>query len=448
MKHWNFAIHKDKKMHYVIIGNSVAAIGAIEAIRNRDKTGSVTVISDEPYSVYSRPLISYLLAGKVDENMMFYGKKNFYEENSVGTKLGQTAVELDIDKRIVELENKELVSYDKLLIATGGTPIIPQVEGKDLKGVFTFTKWDDAKNIKDFIERNSVKKAIVIGGGLIGLKAAEALIELAIKVTVVELADRILSVTFDKRASQMVEDNLRGEGVEIIFNNTVVQIEAEGSLNEGSSGKERRVNGVVLRDKRKLASDLVIFAIGVKPNVSLVKDTPVKVNRGILVNQYMQTCVDNVYAAGDVAEAFDLVMGIARPIPIWPNAYRQGSVAGCNMAGGLKEYQGGLAMNSIEIFGVSTISVGQTDPDEENYQVLQEYNRERKEYKKIVLKDDFIVGAIFIGSIERAGIITAFIKERTNVRNFKDYLMREDFGLIYLPSDYRKHMVSGMGIEV
>jgi len=435
-------------MHYVIIGNSAAAIGAIKAIRNRDKTGSVTVISDEPYSIYSRPLISYLLAGKVDENMMFYGKKNFYEENSVGTKLSQAAVELDMDKRIVELENKELVSYDKLLIATGGTPIIPQVEGKGLKGVFVFTKWDDTKNIKDFIEKNSVKKAIVIGGGLIGLKATEALIELGLKVTVVELADRILSATFDKRASQMVEDNLRERGIEIIFNNTVVQIEAEGSLNKGSWEKKRRVSGVVLRDKRKLASDLVIFAIGVKPNVSLVKDTPVKVNRGILVNQYMQTCVGNVYAAGDVAEAFDLVMGVTRPIPIWPNAYRQGSVAGCNMAGGLKEYQGGLAMNSIEICGISTISVGQTDPDEENYQVLQEYNRERREYKKIVLKDDFIVGAIFIGSIERAGIITAFIKERTNVRNFKDYLMREDFGLIYLPSDYRKHMVSGMGIEV
>ncbi len=435
-------------MRYVIIGNSVAAIGAIEAIRNRDKTGSVTVISDEPYSVYSRPLISYLLAGKVDENMMFYGKKNFYEENSVGTKLGQTAVKLNTDKKIVELENKELVPYDKLLIAAGGTPIIPQVEGKGLKGVFVFTKWDDAKNIKDFIERNSLKKAIVIGGGLIGLKATEALIELGMKVTIVELADRILSMTFDKRASQIVEDNLRGEGIEIFFNNTVVQVEAKGGHNKGSSGKERRVGGVVLRDKRKLASDLVIFAIGVKPNVSLVKDTPVKINRGILVNQYMQTCVDNVYAAGDVAKAFDLVMGIARPIPIWPNAYRQGSIAGCNMAGDLKKYQGGLAMNSIEIFGVPTISVGQTDPGEENYQVLQEYNRERREYKKIVLKDDFIVGAIFIGSIERAGIITAFIKERTNVRNFKDYLMREDFGLIYLPSDYRKHMVSGMGIEV
>ena len=333
-------------MRYVIIGNSVAAIGAIEAIRNRDKTGSVSVISDEPYSVYSRPLISYLLAGKVDENMMFYGKKNFYEENSVGTKLGQTAVKLDTDKKIVELENKELVPYDKLLIATGGTPIIPQVEGKGLKGVFVFTKWDDTKNIKDFIEKNSVKKAIVIGGGLIGLKATEALIELGMKVTIVELADRILSMTFDKRASQIVEDNLRGEGIEIFFNNTVVQVEAKGGHNKGSSGKERRVGGVVLRDKRKLASDLVIFAIGVKPNVSLVKDTPVKVNRGILVNQYMQTCVDNVYAAGDVAEAFDLVMGIARPIPIWPNAYRQGSIAGCNMAGGLKEYQGGLAMRA------------------------------------------------------------------------------------------------------
>jgi len=435
-------------MRYVIVGNSVAAIAAIEALRNRDKTGLVTVISDEPYFVYSRPLISYLLAGKVDEERMLYRKKNFYEENSVGTKLGQTAIKLDTGKRIVELENKEVVPYDKLLIATGGVPIVPEVEGKDSKGVFTFTKWDDVNNIKEFIERNSVKRAIVIGGGLIGLKATEALVELGMEVTVVELADRMLSVTFDKRASQIVEENLRERGIETIFNNTVVQIEAEDSFNKGSLGKERKVSGVVLRDKRKLASDLVIFAIGVRPNVTLVKDTPVKVKRGVLVNEHMQTCVDNVYAAGDVAEAFDLVMGIARPIPIWPNAYRQGSVAGCNMAGDLKEYQGGLAMNSVEICGISTISAGQTDPDEEGYQVLQEYNRERREYKKIVLKEDFIVGAIFIGSIERAGIITALIKERTKVSNFKDYLMREDFGLIYLPSDYRKHMVSGMGIEV
>lgn len=435
-------------MHYVIAGNSAAAIGAVEAIRSRDKTGSVTVISDEPYFVYSRPLISYFLAGKVDEDMMFYRKKNFYEENSVGTKLGQMAIKVDTGKRIVELENKEVVSFDKLLIATGGVPIIPEVEGKDLPGVFTFTKWDEVRKIKEFIERNSVKRAIVIGGGLIGLKATEALIELGIKVTIVELADRILSVTFDKRASQIVEDNLRERGIEIIFNNTVVQIEAEDSFNKDSLQKERKVSGVALRDRRKLASDLVIFAIGVRPNVTLVKDTPVKINRGILVNEHMQTCVDNVYAAGDVVETFDLVMGITRPIPIWPNAYRQGNIAGCNMAGDLKEYQGGLAMNSVEICGISTISVGQTDPDEENYQILHQYNRERREYKKIVLKEDLIVGAIFIGSIERAGIITTLIKERTKVRNFKDYLMREDFGLIYLPSDYRKHMVSGMGIEV
>lgn len=435
-------------MHYVIAGNSAAAIGAVEAIRSRDKTGSVTVISDEPYFVYSRPLISYFLAGQVDEDMMFYRKKNFYEENSVGTKLGQMAIKVDTGKRIVELENKEVVSFDKLLIATGGVPIIPEVEGKDLPGVFTFTKWDEVRKIKEFIERNSVKRAIVIGGGLIGLKATEALIELGIKVTIVELADRILSVTFDKRASQIVEDNLRERGIEIIFNNTVVQIEAEDSFNKDSLQKERKVSGVALRDRRKLASDLVIFAIGVRPNVTLVKDTPVKINRGILVNEHMQTCVDNVYAAGDVVETFDLVMGITRPIPIWPNACRQGNIAGCNMAGGLKEYQGGLAMNSVEICGISTISVGQTDPDEENYQILHQYNRERREYKKIVLKEDLIVGAIFIGSIERAGIITTLIKERTKVRNFKDYLMREDFGLIYLPSDYRKHMVSGMGIEV
>ena len=435
-------------MHYVIIGNSAAAIGAVEAIRSQDENGPITIISNEPYFVYSRPLISYLLAGKVNEDRMFYREKNFYDKNNVRTRLAQAVIKLNIGERIIELENKEIITFDRLLIATGGVPIIPEVMGRDLKGVFTFTKWDDVKRIKGFIETNSVKRAIIIGGGLIGLKVTEALVELGIKVAVVELADRILSVTFDRKASQIVEDSLRQRGIEIILSNTVVQIESRDGFSGDSPRKERRVGGVVLRDKRKLASDLVIFAIGVKPNMSLVKDTPIKIKRGILVDEYMQASTPGVYAAGDVAEVFDLVMGITRPIPIWPNAYKQGSIAGYNMAGVPRKYKGGLTMNSIEICGIPTISVGCTEPDNEDCEIFQDYDKKTGEYKKIVLRESFIIGAIFIENIDRAGIITGLIKDRISVSSFKDHLMREDFGLISLPSEYRKHMVSGMGIEV
>lgn len=426
------------KNKYLIIGNSAAAIGAIEAIRQKDKKGKIVLISDELYPAYSRPLISYLLAGKVSEEKMFYRAQSFYEENEVEAFLGEQVIRVFPSGKKVKLRNGKRISFTQLLIATGGKSIVPEVKGGNLKGIFTFITWDDAKRIKAFIDKNKVQKATVIGGGLIGLKAAEALIDLGMKVTIVELADRVLSATFDREASAIIETALKEVNCRLIARNTVENIQ----------GKKGKVNSILLRDKKGLPADLIIFAIGVAPNLAVVRDSGIKINRGILVNSRMRTNLPHIYAAGDVAEAYDLLLRTHRPIPIWPNAYKQGSIAGYNMSGANKEYRGSFAMNSVELCGIPTISVGITDPKQDGYEIIRESNPARRQYKKIVLKDDRIVGAIFINDIERAGIITGLIKDKVEVSSFKDHLMREDFGLISLPKEYRKHLVMGVGIEV
>jgi NAD(P)H-nitrite reductase large subunit len=425
-------------MNYVIIGNSVSSIAAIEAIRECDKKNRITVISDEPYSNYSRPLISYFLGKKVNLDRMAYRGKDFYRDNKVELFLNKKAAKLEPRKKWVILADGQKISFPKLLIATGGRPIIPEVKGLNLDGVFTFTRLSEAQKIENYIKTNKVKEAVVVGGGLIGLKATEALIELKIKVTIVELADRILSATFDQKASNLIENALEKIGCRLLTNNTVVEIKS----------KNRKINEVILKDKKKVGASLVIVAIGVRPNIELVENTPIATNKGILVDKFMQTSVKDIYAAGDCCEAKDLLLDINRPLAIWPVAVRQGKIAGYNMAGVKREYPGSLAMNSVELCGIPTISVGETCLKGKDYQVLEYLNQDEFIYKKIVLKNNKIVGTILIGNIERAGIYTGLIKDRVDTTSFKEHLLREDFGLVSLPKEYRKHLVTGEGIEV
>jgi NAD(P)H-nitrite reductase large subunit len=422
---------------YLIVGNSAAAVGAVEGIRQVDKIGRIVIVSNEQHPLYSRPLITYLLAGQIDEGKMSYGDSKFYRRYNVEEVLGKEVVAIHPENKKVILDDGTALPYQKLLLATGGSPIFPQVEGKDLAGVFTFTTLYDARKVSEFIERNTVGSAVVVGGGLIGLKTAEALIARGIKVTIVELADRILSATFDRRASEIVEKALRGKGCELMTKNTVSRV----------TGKER-VEKVVLQDGTEVNCQLVIFAIGVTPNTELAKRAGIDVRKGISVDDRMRTNLPDIYAAGDVVEAYDMVMSTNRQIAIWPNAYVQGNIAGLNMAGKAEKYDGSFAMNSVEICDVPTISIGLTDPQEKGYEVLEHYDEGQKAYKKVVLKDDVIVGAIFVNKIDRAGVFTGLIKNRVNVRLFKDALLRDDFGLVWLPEKFRKHMVVGEGVEV
>lgn len=427
-------------MRYVIIGNSAAAVGAIEAIRQHDVENPITVVADEPHHVYSRPLISYLLGGLVDEARMPYRPRDFYARHQVETMLGVEVTRVNPAEQRLTLAGGGTLVYDRLLIATGGRPFVPPVPGVDLDGVFTFTRLDDAQRIARYIEKYNARSALVVGGGLIGLKTAEALMARSLRVTIAELADRILSMTFDRTASKLAESLLRRAGAEIRIGQTVKEIVE----------KEGRVDHAILQDGERVECDMVVFAIGVRPNTGLIpSESGIQVNRGIVTDRRMQTSIPGIYAAGDCAEGYDLLLGENRLIAIWPNAYQQGVVAGCNMAGVEREYEGGLPMNSVEVCGVPTISVGLTDPPEgDGYEVLERYDRETPAYKRLVLRDNRLVGAICIGHVDRAGIYTGLIRDRADVAPFKDHLLAGNFGLISLPREYRKHLVVGEGIEV
>lgn len=427
-------------MRYLIIGNSAAAVGAVEAIRQYDRQSPITIVADEAHHVYSRPLISYLLGGTVDETHMYYRPEDFYERHHVETMLGVEVARINTSERTASLSGGGQVGYDRLLIATGGKPFVPPLPGANLQGVYTFTTWQDAHRIDRYIEDGRVETALVVGGGLIGLKTTEALIDRGIPVTVAELADRILSTTFDRTASKMAEGFLRQHDVDVRTGTTVEEI----------IGRSGRVDHAVLRDGERVNCDLVVFAIGVRPNTGLIpEDAGIEIDRGIRVDRHMRTSVDDVYAAGDCVQAYDLLIDACRPIAIWPNAYRQGYIAGCNMAGVDRRYEGSFPMNSIEICGVPTISVGLTDPPrDEDYEIIDKYDRDAQVYKKLVLHHNRLVGAIFVGDIDRAGIYTGLIRDGVDVRPFREHLLSGNFGLISLPRDYRKHLVVGEGIEV
>jgi len=409
---------------YVIIGNSVAAVGAIEAIRKIDKEIKITVISDEPYPVYSRPLISEYLAGQVKEDTMGYRDPSFYENNGVTAMLGKKVVSIDASKKSVKLEDGEEVGYGKLLIATGGTPFVPPMKGLELGRVMTFIKMDDAKKIEAMLPE--LKHVVVIGAGLIGLKAAESLHHRGVKVTVVELANRVMATVLDTDAGRIVQNALEKSGVNIITEDTVEEILGD---NMGL------VNGVKLKSGEALDCDAVVVAIGVVPNAGFARESGVDVNRGIITDDHMRTNLPDIYAAGDVTEGPDYLNEGNRVLPIWPNAYIQGKIAGFNMAGVDREFEGGLAVNSIELFGVPVVTAGLSNVESDDLEVLSK--AEGNTYRKIVLRGSTAVGAVFVGKIDRAGLVTGLIRDQIDVSGMRDRLLADDFGYIDFPVELR-----------
>jgi NAD(P)H-nitrite reductase large subunit len=419
---------------YVIVGASAAGIGAVEAIRQIDSVGTITVISDEDCPQYSRPMISDFVSGKADFNKMMCREDEFWKQLNAEALLGKKATALNLTEKTVTLENGEKVSYEKLLLATGGKPFVPKMEGQEKEGVFTFTTIADAERIAAKIDAVNAKSAVVIGAGLIGLSVTEALTKRGLKVTMVELQDKILSLLLDPKASEMVESVVKAAGVNIVTGQSVQKI-------IGKPDNDAVVGGVVLTKGDTVQCDLVIVAIGVIPRTELVTGTAIKINRGILVDNTMQTNVPDVYASGDVAEAYDFVLGQNRLLPLWPLAMREGQVAGHNMAGQKSTYDGGTNMSSLKYFGIPIVSIGLANPkDDPTVEILVKSDFEHKVYKKLVLRNNVIVGMTMVNCIERAGVIFYLLKNGINVKKFKDQLLADSFCLATLPASLQKKM--------
>ncbi|MCK5744380.1 MAG: NAD(P)/FAD-dependent oxidoreductase [Caldisericia bacterium] len=404
---------------YVIVGNGIAGLRAADTIRQQDKEGSLCMISEEEYLSYSRPLISYLIGGEIKEEKMFYHDKEWYDNRGITLKMGSAAVDFKPIHNKLALADGTVIGYKKLLIAVGGKGSIPDMPGKDLDGIFTFTHLDTAKKIQEKIEAGA-KRAFVLGGGLVGLKAAQGLADAGIDVTVVISSGQVLSQLLDETAAELVKRRLDRKGIRVILNTSVTEILGEGG----------KVEGIVLESGDEHDCDMVVFAKGVRPDLKYLKDSEIKVNYGIFADNHLNTNIPNVWAAGDCTETFEEAFGKTTTNLVWPRASEQGKVAGLNMVGIPKEYRGWFWMNSFQFYGLSCISVGNVRPHGGRFEVMINQNLRDGVYRKVILKDNKIIGALFVGKITTIGTINGLIKKQIDVSGHKEDILEDKLALL------------------
>ncbi len=387
-------------MKYVIVGNGVASIGAIEGIRRQDTDGEITVISEEAVSTYGRPLISYYLANKVSADKLPLRSESFYEDNKVQQMLSTRVASIAPNNHALTTEAGETVSYDKLLLATGGGPYSPPIGGLNGPDIYTFTTQADAEALMQ--TASTATKAVIVGAGLIALKAAEALHMRGLDVTLV-VRSRIMRVYFDEAAGNLLVNHLEKKGIKF----------AQGATPQAVlRNKDGRVTGLDT-DKGELEADFIVMAAGVRPRKELAEAAGLTTGLGVVVNDHMQTSDPDIFSAGDVTEAAEMLTGEPVVMPIWPNAYNQGVNAGLNMAEANLVYPGSLAMNSISYYGLPTMSIGVVNPPpkyEDDYEVNIHVEKAAFVYRKLVFRDNRLVGCILIGDVDHAGFYTGFIR--------------------------------------
>lgn len=391
-------------MKYIIIGASAAGLACAEQIRKEDKDGSITVFTREKYLPYSRPSISYFLKGTVKESGMYLRKSSYYKSNGIDIITGTEIDSIDRQSKAVKAGRKTY-SYDKLCICTGSRPFIPPMKNVSGKSnMLTFLDLESVKEIKSKADKDT--RAVVIGAGLIGMKAAEGLSKICRSVDVVELSPRVLPSILDEKSAVSVKKFLETKGhINFHLEQTVTEAESKGDC----------ITSVILSSGEKLACDLLIAAVGVRPEVSLAEKAGLEVNRGIITDPgTMQTCDENIYAAGDCAVSVDMLDGSRRVIALWPNAVNQGIAAGSQMAGGSIRITGSYPVNAIDFYGLRICTCGLINSRGEAY--TDKIIRRGDTYKRLIFEDNRLVGYVLINSSENAGIYTSLIEHRVNLQ--------------------------------
>ena len=408
----------NKAKTFVIIGNSAAGLACIEAVRETDTESKIINISQEVHRPYSRCLLSYYLAGAIDTDRLWIRSKDYYKELNVEPLLKTEVAAIDEKNKTLKVSGGKVVNYDYLLFGAGGSPKKVDLKGIDKKGVFYLRTLDDADGIRAMLK--DVKDVAVLGGGLIGLRAAYSLSRQGKKVHVIVKSSHVFSQILDFESADMIRQQLVNNGIDIRTGLAVVEI----------LGKDK-VDGIMLDDGSKLECQLIIIGKGVGANIDLLKNK-VKINEGIIVDDYLRTSQDSIYAAGDVAEGYDILEGKPSVNAIWPAAVRQGKIAGFNMAGKKTIYEGSCRMNSVDFFGIACISFGIVRPQVDGYEELIHGNLSKNIYRKIVLKNNRIVGGILVTDVEKHGVYMHLALQKADISDIKDILVDEyfDFGKV------------------
>jgi nitrite reductase (NADH) large subunit len=392
----------DPRQH-LIIGNCIAATSAANHLRHLAPQDKITILSDESVPAYSRCLITYYLAGDVSRDHLLSHSKKWYSERNIDLYLKTRAIKVDPKKKKVKTESGKSFSYDKLLVATGARPIFFPTIAYDPKGIIGMRTYDDAKNLLKW--SSPKKKALVVGAGFVGLKTAYGLIKRGVNVRIVELLPTVLGRMADDEASRRVAGKFASHDlIDITLKASVVRAEYDGKYYRAhlSNGEE-------------LVVDFIVMSVGVRPNVEMLQDTDVEINRAIIVDENQRTANPDIFAAGDVCLSREIVSGQMINNAIWPVAAAQGRVAAMNMLGLNASFDGNILQNSVDFFGMWITALGdvQASGDDIDYKT---YSTE-KVYQKLIFRNDNLVGFMATGNVDFSGVLQSLIKENASWRD-------------------------------
>ena len=395
-------------MNYVIVGNGVAGTTAASAIRKTDSNGKITVISDEPYPFYSRIRLVEFLANDLDANTLTVKKESWYIENNISLILNTSVSRIDPDKKDVVLSSGETIKYDKLLLATGGLSFVPPIPGSGKKGVFTLRTLKDAIAIRDFANASN-HRIIFVGGGILGLESGNSLIKTGNMVSVVEHSQRLLPRQMDMDGAEILKKQMEKMGFSFYL----------GVKTKEITGNEY-AKAIIFENGETLDCDMIIISAGVRPNISLAEQLGLKIEKGLIVNNRMETEIPGIYAAGDLIQHNGIYYGI------WPSAEKQGEIAGINMSGIEAQYQGTTRTNRLKITGIDLLSIGNIDPEGKKESIVMK-DIQNCIYKKLVIEDNKIIGAILYGDQKDMNKILNAISNSTDISNIRTKLELWDF---------------------
>ncbi len=393
----------------VIIGSGAAGLSAIQTLIQHQNTVDVVLITKDRrfYALFSLPSF---IAGEIEEKHLDRFDRQYFEDAGIKMKLDTTVTAVNPESKRVHLESGEDVPYDRLLIATGASAIKPPIDGLDKNGVVTLVNLQDSQVILARAKRK-IKRAVVIGGGFVGLESATALHSLGAQVTIIERENHLLPRMLDKDTAEIVNQLLLENKIEVYTSTSVSKVLGE-----------KDVQGVQVGQKQ-LPCDLVVVAVGVRPNLDIIEGTQIKTNVGILVNEYMQTNVAHIFAAGDVAEALDRATNKLKINAIWPNAIYQGRIAAQNMLGQQVSYQGSDAINLINIFETPVLSIGQISNEIGECDVIRIHRN--KVFRKLMICDGRIQGYQAIGDLRNAGFILHAHRIGADITDVLDSLKKD-----------------------
>ena len=388
---------------YLIIGNGVAGTTAAENIRKLDKTGKITIVTEESTPFYYRVRLPEFMSGDLAEDKLSAKKDQWYKDQGIDLRLNTRIQGASPGKKAVTTQSHQEISYDRLLMATGSRSFIPPMKGSDRKGVLTLRTIPDARNIVAWAK--NIQKVVLIGGGLLGLEAGNALRKLGKNLTVVEFFPRLLPRQLDVAGGGRLQTIMEGMGFSFRLGAKTQEIKGDD-----------RVSGVLLEGGELLPAEMVIISAGVRPALELAKALSLDHDKGVKVDEQMRTNQPGIYAAGDVTE----FKGI--PYGIWTAATEQGQIAGTNMAGGNALYKGTVMANTLKVVGIDLASAGNIDAESK---LESKVLTDQKVYKKIVLENDQIAGCIMLGDTKGFTKITKMMSEKQNVSQIKDKLFSE-----------------------